>query len=159
MLCARHYAKGANSHRSCMSHLLFIPSQAANFQGLFQIQGLWILWEGTFILYFVEASGGTPGLYYFCWYLLSPVHVIVEVTFNGNTKLGEARLGLLLLLFSLTPWIVACQALLSMGFPGQEYQSGLSFLSPGDLPNPGIEPTCPARAGRFVTAESPGKPY
>ena len=35
------------------------------------------------------------------------------------------------------------------GFPRQKYQSGLSFLTPGDLPNPGIEPTSPALAGRF----------
>ena len=39
-----------------------------------------------------------------------------------------------------TPWTVACQALLSMGFSRQEYWSGLPFPSPGDLPNPGIEP-------------------
>ena len=39
-----------------------------------------------------------------------------------------------------TPWTVAYQAPLSMGFSRQEYWSGLSFSSPGDLPNPGIEP-------------------
>ena len=53
-----------------------------------------------------------------------------------------------------TPWTVACQALLSMGFPRQEYWSGLPFLSPGDLPNPGVEPASlmsPALAGRFFT--------
>ena len=43
-----------------------------------------------------------------------------------------------------TPWTVARQAPLSMGFPRQEYWSGLPFLSPGDLPNPGIEPMAPA---------------
>ena len=43
-----------------------------------------------------------------------------------------------------TPWTVACQAPLSMGFLGQEYLSGLPLLSPGDLPDPGIEPTSPA---------------
>ena len=37
-----------------------------------------------------------------------------------------------------TPWAVAHQAALSMGFPGQEYWSGLPFASPRDLPNPGI---------------------
>ena len=42
-----------------------------------------------------------------------------------------------------TLWTVACQAPLSMGFSKQEYWSGLSFPSPGDLPNPGIEPGCP----------------
>ena len=40
---------------------------------------------------------------------------------------------------------------LSMGFSGQEYWSGLSFPSPGELPNPGIEPRSPAISGRFFT--------
>ena len=43
-----------------------------------------------------------------------------------------------------TPWTVARQAPLSMGFSKQEYWSGLPFPSPGDLPNPGIEPRSPA---------------
>ena len=46
---------------------------------------------------------------------------------------------------------------LSMGFPRQEYWSGLPVLSPVDLPNPGIEPMSPALAGWFP-AEPPGKP-
>ena len=48
-----------------------------------------------------------------------------------------------------TPWTVAHQAPLSMGFPRQEYWSGLPRPSPGDLPDPGIEPTSPALAGGF----------
>ena len=40
-------------------------------------------------------------------------------------------------------WTVACQAPLSMEFPGQEYWSGLLFPSPGDLSNPGIQPESP----------------
>ena len=44
----------------------------------------------------------------------------------------------------MTPWTVACQAPLSMGFPRQEYWSGLPFPSQGDLPNSGIELTSPA---------------
>ena len=43
-----------------------------------------------------------------------------------------------------TPWTAAYQVPLSMGFSRQEYWSGLPFTSPGDLPNPGIEPGCPA---------------
>ena len=39
-----------------------------------------------------------------------------------------------------TPWAIACQALLSIGFFRQEYWSGLPFPPSGDLPNPGIEP-------------------
>ena len=42
-----------------------------------------------------------------------------------------------------TPWTVAHQAPLSMGFSRQEYWSGLPFPPPGDLPNPGIKPASP----------------
>ena len=57
-----------------------------------------------------------------------------------------------------TLWTVAHQAPLSMGFSRQEYWSGFPFPSPGDLPDPGTEPTSPAFAGRFLTTEPPGKP-
>ena len=60
-----------------------------------------------------------------------------------------------------TPWTVAYQAPLSMGFSRQEYWRGLPFPSPGDLLKPGIEPTSPvspALAGGFFTTELPGKP-
>ena len=57
-----------------------------------------------------------------------------------------------------TPQTVARQVPLSMGFSRQEYWSGVPFPSPGNLPDPGIEPTPPALAGRFFTPESPGKP-
>ena len=43
-----------------------------------------------------------------------------------------------------TPWTAACQAPPSMGFSRQEYQSGLPFPSPGDLPDPGVIPGSPA---------------
>ena len=55
-------------------------------------------------------------------------------------------------LFS-TPWTVARQAPLSMGFPRQEYWSVLLFPSPGDLSDPGIEPVSLALAGSFFTTE------
>ena len=51
-----------------------------------------------------------------------------------------------------TPWTIAHQASLSMGFPSQEYWSGFPYPSPGYLPNPGII------AGGFFTTELPGKP-
>ena len=54
-----------------------------------------------------------------------------------------------------TPWTVALQAPLSMGFSRQEYWSGLPFPSPRDLPDPGMEPASLALAGRFFTAEPP----
>ena len=50
------------------------------------------------------------------------------------------------------------QALLSVGFPRPEYWSRSSFPSPGDLPDPGMEPASPALASRFFTTEPPGKP-
>ena len=46
----------------------------------------------------------------------------------------------------------------SMGFSRQEYWSGLSFPSPGDLPNPGIEPRSPSLQADALTSEPPGKP-
>ena len=52
-----------------------------------------------------------------------------------------------------TPWTVAHHAPLSMGFPRQEYWSGLLFPSLGDLPDPGIELMFPALAGGFFMAE------
>ena len=46
-----------------------------------------------------------------------------------------------------------------MGFPRQEYWSRLLFPSPGDLPDPGIEPVSPVLEGRFFTTEPPVKPH
>ena len=56
-----------------------------------------------------------------------------------------------------TPWTVGRQTPLSMGFPRQEYWSGVPFPSPGDLPNPGIKPPSPASAGGFFITEPLGK--
>ena len=50
-----------------------------------------------------------------------------------------------------TPWAVACQVPLSMGFSRQEYWHGLPFPSPRDLPNPGIKPGSSVLAGRDFT--------
>ena len=49
------------------------------------------------------------------------------------------------------------QAPLSMGFSRQEHWSGLPFPPPGDLPDPGVEPTSPALAGGLFTTEPSGK--
>ena len=58
----------------------------------------------------------------------------------GNSKEFISSLIAKLCLTLATPWTVACQAPLSMGFSRQEYWSGLQLPSPGDLPNPGIKP-------------------
>ena len=60
-----------------------------------------------------------------------------------------------------TPLTVAHQAPVLVGFPRQEYFSGLPFPSPRDLPDPGIKlasPVSPALAGQFFPAEPPGQP-
>ena len=56
-----------------------------------------------------------------------------------------------------TPWTVACQASLSMGFSRQEHWSGLPFLFPGDLLHSGFELSSPVLAGGFFTTEPPGR--
>ena len=66
------------------------------------------------------------------------------------TKLSLVRLFV-------TPWTVALQAPLSVGFPRQEYWSGLPFPSPGDLLDPGIEPRSPALQVDLLT-ELQGSP-
>ena len=57
------------------------------------------------------------------------------------------------------PWTVAYKALLSMEFSRQEYWSGLPFPSPGDLPEPGIEPRLPTLQADTLPSEPPGNPH
>ena len=57
-----------------------------------------------------------------------------------------------------TPWTAAYQAPLSVGLSRQENWSGLSFPSPGDLPDPGIEPRSPALQADALHSDPPGKP-
>ena len=57
------------------------------------------------------------------------------------------------------PWTVASQAPLSMGFYRQEYWKGLPFPSPGDLPDPGIEPVSPPLQADSLLTELRGKIY
>ena len=56
---------------------------------------------------------------------------------------------------SATRWTVACQTPLSMGFSRQEYWIGLPFPSPGNLPNPGMEPWSPALQADALSSEPP----
>ena len=56
------------------------------------------------------------------------------------------------------PWTLAHQAPPSMVFSRQEYWSGLPFPSPGDLPDPGIEPRSPTLQADALTSAPPGKP-
>ena len=90
-------------------------------------------------------------LFYLCYYCLTSSYPITwYVCVLSGVQLFE------------TIWTVACQILLFMGFPRQEYWNGLQFPSPEDILNPGIEPTSsayPSLAGGFFTTEPPGKPY
>ena len=60
---------------------------------------------------------------------------------------------------SWTPWTLAHQAPLPMEFSRQEYWSGSTFPSPGDLPNPGVKIMCPVLQADSVLSEPPGKPH
>ena len=71
---------------------------------------------------------------------------------RGPVKWSESRN------FFATPLTVAHQAPLSMGFSRQEHWSGLPLLSPGDLPNPGINPPSPALQADSLPSEPQGKP-
>ena len=80
----------------------------------------------------------------------SRMHSYISALFLKITTLRSSNLILVMQVKSLsrvqlfeTPWTVAYQAPPSMGFSRQGYWSGLPFPSPGDLPNPGIEPRSP----------------
>ena len=67
--------------------------------------------------------------------------------------------GFMLMWLFVTLWTIALQAPPSMGFPREEYWSGLPVLHPGDFPRTGIKPMSPTLAGGFFTTVPPGKPH
>ena len=73
-------------------------------------------------------------------------------------KPSERAQSLSLVWLFVTPWTVPHQAPLFMGFSREEYWSGLLFPLPGDLPDPGIEPSSPVLVGGFFTTEPPETP-
>ena len=83
---------------------------------------------------------------------LSPEVAQIPVKFQGQGVLLFSHVWLFA-----TPWTVACQASLSMGFPSQEHWSGLLFPSPGDLPDSGIKPRSPALQADSLLSASLGK--
>ena len=85
-----------------------------------------------------------------------PSHFQKDLYTSQKEKVKVKSLSLVWLF--VTPWTVAHQAPPSMGFTRQEYWSGLPFPSPGDLPNPGIEPRSPTLQADALTSEPPGKP-
>ena len=79
------------------------------------------------------------------------------ILFNSLTKNQVSEVAQSLVSNSATPWSVAYQAPLTVGFSRQEYWNGLPFPSPGDLPNPGIEPGSPTLQADGLPSELPGK--
>ena len=84
---------------------------------------------------------------------LSCLHILACISESEVKVKSLSRVRLFV-----TPWTVAYQAPLSMGFSRQEYWSGLPFPSPGHLPNPGIKPGSPTLEADTLTSEPPGKP-
>ena len=84
--------------------------------------------------------------------------ICAPTTFSCAFQCGLYCSLLTCVLLVLNPWTGARQAPLSMGFPRQEYWSGLPFPSPGNLPNPGIKPGSPALQADPLPSEPPGKP-
>ena len=76
-----------------------------------------------------------------------------------NTLFGRKKVkSLSQVQLFVTLWTVAYQAPQSMGFSRQEYWTGLPFPSPGDLPDPGIEPGSPTLQADTLPSAPPGKP-
>ena len=89
----------------------------------------------------------------------SSVHGIFQARVLVSAGRGKGKVKSLsrVRLFA-TPWTVAHHAPLSMGFSRQEYWSGLPFPSPGNLPNPGIEPRSPTLQADALTLSHQGSP-
>ena len=82
----------------------------------------------------------------------------VRRCYNGEKQVKVKVKSLSRVQLFATPWTVTYQAPLSIGFSRQEFWSGLPFPSPGDLPDPGIEPGSPTLQAEALTSELPGKP-
>ena len=97
--------------------------------------------------------------YLFTWYHFQS-YSFWNPGIYGSTTWKKWKVQVLVahhVLLFVTPWTVAHQTPLSMGFSGQEYWSGVPFPPPGDLPDPGIELaslSSPALAGGFFTTGS-----
>ena len=108
--------------------------------------------DTTWLVNEVTAAGRTPGSS-----LEGGCRGGVGLTCEPACSVAVVQLLSRVRLF-VTPRTVAYQAFQSMGFSRQEYWSGLPFLSPGDLPNPGMEPKSPALEADALPTEPPGKP-
>ena len=104
-------------------------------------------------------SHNSPLLSPFSWYKKTLLKMANSLLVQVSEWLTCVRVCLLSPVWlSATPWTGAHQAPLSMGFSKQDYWSGLSFPTPGDLPRPEMEPASSTLAGRHFTTLPPGKP-
>ena len=113
------------------------------------------LWSGKKPKDYLQVESFQSLCFFFIW-KNKCVHLWVSSEFYCMYTCMLSRVQLFV-----TPWAVARQAPLSMGFPRQEYWRELPFPSPADLPSPGIEPPSPASptwADGFFISEPPRKP-
>ena len=104
----------------------------------------WILERCSWKIKLQGAGLGRPGFQSHTWAAADPTHTEEPETVGAQTSSAPggcvpAQVFCRVWLFA-TPWTAVHQAPLSMGFSSQEYWSGLQLPSPGDPPNPGIEP-------------------
>ena len=97
-----------------------------------------------------------PWLFSFCTAYIQHVKRFIWFYFQRKWKVKVKSLSCVWLFA--TPWTATFQAPPSMGFSREEYWSGLPFPSPGDLPDPGIEPGSPTSQADSLPPEPPGKP-
>ena len=93
-----------------------------------------------------------------CMYVYVYIHTCMYISPRLMTTCGGGGLVTKSCLTLVTPWTLARQAPLSIGFSRQEYWSGLPLPSPGDLPDPGIKPRCPTLQADSLLTELWGKP-
>ena len=86
------------------------------------------------------------------WTELNWIELFISLIYSWSEVKWLSRVWLFA-----TPWTVAHQAPLSMGFSRQEYWSGLPLPSPGDLSDPGIKPRSPVLQAEALTSEPPGR--
>ena len=128
----------------------FSISPSSEYSGLTSFRMDWLdllAVQGTFKSLLQHHSSKASILQHSAFFIvqLSYLHMKVKVKSLSHIRLFA------------TPWTLAYQAPPSMGFSRQEYWSGLPFPSPGDLPDPGIEPRSPAFQADALTSEPPGK--
>ena len=118
---------------------------------------LYSIWNSAQCYVAVWMGGGgleENGLHIHVW--LSPFSVQLKLSQHCSSAIVKSLSCVRLFA---TLWTVAYQAPPSMGFSRQEYWSGLPFPSPGDLPDPGIEPGSPAFRADAITSEPPDRLY